>query len=324
MSTTREALSDATVRGALDAAPDGMLICDAAGRILFTNRELDRIFGYGSGELYGQPLECLLPAALRARHRKSREHYMREPSVRPMGIGMTLQGRHRDGHELRIEVSLSPLQDAGRGRLVGAAIRAAGVRSGLAAGFARELRQPLHSLTLLNALLQRVVQDAGAREALQQQDRALAALCDQVALLERAPAPEHGDARDRAGGRPGARPELLLVEDDAAVRRATRLLLSVEGYAVLTASSLGEALDHARDHRTLRLLVSEFHLRDGETGLDVLEALRGLLGPELRAVLMSGDTSPRLESMPRDPSLRVARKPVAADALVGMLRELRQ
>ena len=326
MASTTEGLSDATVRSALDAAPDGMLISDAAGTILFTNRELDRLFGYGPGELIGCPVECLLPEALRARHTVHREHFMRERTVRPMGTGMRLQGRHREGREICVEVSLTPLSSPQGDVLVGAAIRAVNVRDSVTAGLARDLRQPLQSLALLNGLLHRVVQDPGAREALQQQDRAITALADQLdALVAGATGPAQAATRPRPSRSTSQRAEdLLLVEDDGLVRRATRLLLTVEGYAVLTASSLDEALDQARGHRELRLVVTDYHLRDGETGLDVLQALQGLLGQELRAVLMSGDTSPLLESMPRKPTLRVARKPVAADALLGMLRELRQ
>ncbi len=52
--------------GVLDAAPDGMFIVDAQGRILLANRQAHSVFGYAPSELVGQPVEVLLPDALRA------------------------------------------------------------------------------------------------------------------------------------------------------------------------------------------------------------------------------------------------------------------
>ena len=59
---------------------------------------------------------------------------------------------------------------------------------------------------------------------------------------------------------------VLLVEDDPAVRDATRMLLRAEGYGVTAVDSLAEAIRKAGQQR-IDLLVTDYHLRDGETGL---------------------------------------------------------
>jgi PAS domain S-box-containing protein len=115
---------------------------------------------------------------------------------------------------------------------------------------------------------------------------------------------------------------VLLVEDDAAVRAATRMLLKVEGYRVTAVSSLAEALQYVREANGIDLLVTDYHLSDGELGTQVIAALRESLARPLKAVLMTGDTSTAVADLPRDPYLRVASKPVDAEELLTLLRAL--
>jgi PAS domain S-box-containing protein len=119
-----------------------------------------------------------------------------------------------------------------------------------------------------------------------------------------------------------AKSRVLLVEDDLAVRDATRLLLKVEGYQVLPVASLAEALQKVREVDGVDLLVTDYHLRDGETGIQVITALRETLGTRLKAVLITGDTSTAIKELPSDPNLRIASKPIKAEELLGILRTL--
>jgi len=79
-------------RSALDAAPDAMIIIDAAGLIRFTNRQVAALFGYRHDEIIGEPIEVLLPERFRARHIGHRERYSSSVRVRPMGVGLELFG----------------------------------------------------------------------------------------------------------------------------------------------------------------------------------------------------------------------------------------
>ena len=117
-------------------------------------------------------------------------------------------------------------------------------------------------------------------------------------------------------------PRVLLVEDDRSVRDATRLLLSVEGYQVTAVATLGEALGHATRQNVIDLLVTDYHLANGETGTAVISALRESLGKHLKAVLITGDTSTAVKELPRDPFMRLASKPVEADELLTLMRAL--
>lgn len=115
---------------------------------------------------------------------------------------------------------------------------------------------------------------------------------------------------------------VLLVEDDLAVRDATRLLLKVEGYQVTAVACLTEAMRAARAAEGVDLLVTDYHLQDGETGTQVIAAVREALQAPLKAVLITGDTSTAIKELPRDPSLRIASKPIRAEELLTIIRGL--
>jgi CheY-like chemotaxis protein len=115
---------------------------------------------------------------------------------------------------------------------------------------------------------------------------------------------------------------VLLVEDEPAVRNATQLLLTVEGYTVKAVSSLGEALAAVRRGEAVDLLITDYHLRDGETGVTVIAELRAVLGESLKALLVTGDTSSVIRRLPQDSNLRIISKPVNADEMLGLLEAL--
>jgi two-component system, cell cycle sensor histidine kinase and response regulator CckA len=72
------------------------------------------MFGYTREELVGQLVETLLPERLRNSHQRHRAAYAKDPHARPMGLGMELFGRRKDGTEFPVEVSLGPLASQGR------------------------------------------------------------------------------------------------------------------------------------------------------------------------------------------------------------------
>jgi PAS domain S-box-containing protein len=121
---------------------------------------------------------------------------------------------------------------------------------------------------------------------------------------------------------PAVAPLVLLVDDDAGVRGATAMLLRVEGFRVLPAASLTEAIAHARVHTDLTLLVTDYHLQDGETGTQVIEAVRELRGHELQAVLITGDTSSTVRELHADSRVHLVNKPVNSEQLLDLLRAL--
>jgi PAS domain S-box-containing protein len=120
-------LSAAMMRNALDSAPDGIMVVDKSGSIVFVNREVSAILGYDAGELIGQPVEDVLPERLRDLHVRHRQEYLTHLRARAMGGHYELCARRKDGTEIPIEASLSPMADR-TGLLVVVAMRDASER----------------------------------------------------------------------------------------------------------------------------------------------------------------------------------------------------
>src|SRR5688572_19787159 len=99
--------SEALAQAVLASATEGIILIDAGGRIIVVNPAAERMFGYDRGDLLGQRLEVLLPERIRGAHVEHRAGYFAGPRARPMGIGLDLAGRRKEGTEFPVEISLS-------------------------------------------------------------------------------------------------------------------------------------------------------------------------------------------------------------------------
>jgi PAS domain S-box-containing protein len=110
----RKPISDAERRlgELLESAPDAILELDNEGRIVLLNRMAEKLFGYTREELLGQTVETLVPEALREAHKRHRTHYLNQPVTRPMGSGLKLEARRKDGSRFPVEISLSPVRSS--------------------------------------------------------------------------------------------------------------------------------------------------------------------------------------------------------------------
>jgi PAS domain S-box-containing protein len=91
-------------------SPDAIVVTDGNGRITNVNLQVERVFGYTRAELLGIPVESLMPERFRAAHSNHRGSYSAHPSVRPMGAGLELYGRRKDGTEFPVDIMLSPVK----------------------------------------------------------------------------------------------------------------------------------------------------------------------------------------------------------------------
>src|SRR2546421_8392629 len=115
-------LTDRRFLGLLEAAPDAMVCVEGDGRIALVNAQTERLFGYRREELIGQQVEILVPEIMRGVHPAQRAGYVADPRPRPMGDGVELAGRRRDGSTFPAEISLSAI-DSEDGILITAAVR---------------------------------------------------------------------------------------------------------------------------------------------------------------------------------------------------------
>ena len=197
----------------LEFVPDGIVVTDADGLIVFVNSLTVEIFGWDREEMLGQPVEMLLPARFRGGHRGLRSGYHASPRSRPMGMGTDLAALRKDGSEFPAEISLAPIR-LGEGTWAVAAVRDVTERRRVEAKAllyrqaqeevrardeflsiaSHELRTPVTALHVQVQMLQRVVDRSGAsvpepvRErvtALDRQVRRLSGLVEALLDLSR-------------------------------------------------------------------------------------------------------------------------------------------
>jgi PAS domain S-box-containing protein len=198
-------LSPKLIESALRSAPDALVVADTAGCMVFVNHQAVALFGYPREEMLRSPVELLLPERFHARHVGHRQAFAITPRMRPMGAGLELCARRKDGSEFPVEISLSPILD-GETMLVAAAIRdvtdrrrieaelrsareeadrANQAKSRFLATASHDLRQPLQALSLLNGALRRMPADPDLADVLVQQEHAISAMSRLVnALLD--------------------------------------------------------------------------------------------------------------------------------------------
>lgn len=115
---------------------------------------------------------------------------------------------------------------------------------------------------------------------------------------------------------------ILLVDDHEGVRNATAMLLRTEGFEVLCAASLSEAREALRHGSPIHLVIADYHLQGGETGIEVIAMARSIAGEHLGAVLVSGDTSSTPRDVQATERVRLADKPIRGRELLAVVTEL--
>ena len=199
-STVRDISADNTsesyFRNILESAPDAMIIIDHYGKIAIVNGQAEEMFGYSREDMMGQEVELLLPESLHDRHLSHRARYAGDPHLRPMGVGMELHARRKDGSVFPVEISLSPVTSAS-GSFVSSVIRdvtnrkklerdlitarqeaerANKANSAFLAAASHDLRQPVQALSLLTGALRRTAKDELVLEMVESQQHSLDAM----------------------------------------------------------------------------------------------------------------------------------------------------
>jgi PAS domain S-box-containing protein len=119
--------TEAKYRGLLEAAPDAMVVVNAAGEIVLLNLQAEKQLGYHRDELVGQKVKNIIPEGFAERLIADGTRTAADALAQQIGTGIELIARRKDGSDFPIEIMLSPLEST-EGILVTAAIRDISVR----------------------------------------------------------------------------------------------------------------------------------------------------------------------------------------------------
>ena len=100
-------LSESTIRSLLESTPQSVIGVSSDEKIVLVNGTTEKMFGYRPEELIGQPLQILIPENARERHSEYHQVYFANMQTRPMGTGLDLEGRRKDGTTFPVEIGLS-------------------------------------------------------------------------------------------------------------------------------------------------------------------------------------------------------------------------
>ncbi len=89
---------------------EGIIVADSAGIVQLVNPAGCKMLGYTESELLGDTIDKLVPEAVQHKHAEHRKHFANHAHARPMGVGLDLFARRKDGSQVPVEISLSPLQ----------------------------------------------------------------------------------------------------------------------------------------------------------------------------------------------------------------------
>jgi PAS domain S-box-containing protein len=138
----------------ISASPDAVVVIDDTGTIVLSSPAVTTLFGYYPEELVGEPIETLLALERRSLHTEHIRAFFAAPRSRQMGAGLELAGRHREGAEFAVDVSLSLVEVRGR-RYAAAFVRDASER-----------KRGVDRLHAVNEITQRLLEGNSAAETL--------------------------------------------------------------------------------------------------------------------------------------------------------------
>lgn len=136
-----------------------------------------------------------------------------------------------------------------------------------------------------------------------------------VPLASSMPVPNACESSPAADGDTLRGRSVIIIDDEPDVRVGMRRLLEAWGCAALVCAGLDDARHLLEEHQPkLDLIVVDFRLRAGESGIEAVEELRRRLGP-VPALLVTGDTAPERLKEAEASGLPMLHKPVAPEAL---------
>lgn len=99
-------VSEARLASVFDTAVDGIVVINERCRVLAFNKASEQIFGYTAAEVIGDNVSKIMPADFASAHDGFVQHYLDTGEKKIIGIGREVRGRHKDGTEFPVELSV--------------------------------------------------------------------------------------------------------------------------------------------------------------------------------------------------------------------------
>jgi PAS domain S-box-containing protein len=112
-------IAGARWRAIIDAAVDGIIVIDSAGRIEAFNAAAERMFGYLEADVLGKNVSVLMPEPHRSQHDGYIDHHLRTGERRIIGIGRAVTGLRRDGQKFPLHLSVGEFELDGEKHFTG-------------------------------------------------------------------------------------------------------------------------------------------------------------------------------------------------------------
>jgi DNA-binding NtrC family response regulator len=114
---------------------------------------------------------------------------------------------------------------------------------------------------------------------------------------------------------------IALIDDNPMVLEATAFALTAVGHQVIVGKSKLDLLKNI-GYQKPDIFISDYRLADNKTGLDLILKARQVFGEDLPAILITGDTDPKLIKLFAKHKIKVCYKPLKIDVLNNLISEI--
>lgn len=117
--------------------------------------------------------------------------------------------------------------------------------------------------------------------------------------------------------------DVFVIDNEPSILQGMRVLLEGWGCSVTVASSLQEALSVFDPEKLPDIIIADYHLDNGENGIQVIAALHEEAGLGIPAALLTADRSPEMHAEAAEIGALVLNKPLKPAALRALLARIR-